>query len=1096
VSISGATITVSGLSAGATAAVSVLAQRSGYTDATAGTTGGALDAGVTPTLSGATRTPTGYTFTISNFDAAATYAFSSANPDAVFTQSGSGVVVSGLGSNELAATTVTASKTGSTDATAAISARALLAGVAPTLSTPSQTADGYVLTVTNPVVGTSYLVSSDNGSAAYSAGIVTVTGLTPGQSAQVTVTARLAGSTDASTQTTGASLLSGTAPTLGTPVRGVAGFTLSILNYSGLVTYLVVPTAGVASIDSSGILTISGLLPSQSASFALTAQRSGYSDGVTSASSSALATGVTPTLSAATPTANGFTFGILNYNSAASYLLASTNPDAVISQVAGLVSVTGLSSAEVAAVSVEVDLAGSTAASASRISSALLAGVSPTLSSPVATSDGYVVTILNYAAGTTYSLGTDNGTASRSGATIVVHGLTPGQSAQLSVTASLTGSTDANAQALGSALLAGTVPTFATPVRTSDGYTVAIANYSNLVTYSVSVPAGATAALSGSTITVSGVSPGASDTVTVVAQRAGYTDTTSGTTASALATGTTPSLSAAVRTATGFVFTIANYDSTASYAFASANPDAVITRVGATVTVAGLGANEAAGVAVTASTAGSTDAAPSISSRALVAGMVPVVLTLATTNDGYVVSIVNYDSGATYSVSTDHGSVVRTGDTIIVYGLTPAQSAQLTLTASLSGSTDATSTTTGTALGSGITPLFGGSTRTPDGFTFPISNYAGSVTYSATATDGATVTISGSLVTVTGLAPGAGSSVTVVAAEPGFTDADSVFGGLALDAGVVPTLSGPAGTTDGFVASILNWSSDYTYLVTTSAGTVAVSGSSMVVRGLTPVQAATLTIVATRAGYTPSTVALTGAALPVVAAPAAPVAPPTSSVVPDIALVISTPGTTPNPPPLSASSSTPGAVHDLKPGAGEISDSSGILHSTVLQSRTQVEVSNSDLHMIVAAIKNGKQQPTLATNRVVTSQRGWLRIRVTGFQNLTSVSVWVYSTPALVATPMVSADHSAGSDFVLPRSIHAGDHMLVATGTSASGKHVTLKLGFVVTASPRVVVYPTPTAAVVSWWWLLIPLALVLLVVFLVWRRRWDDEDDPSELDR
>jgi hypothetical protein len=73
-----------------------------------------------------------------------------------------------------------------------------------------------------------------------------------------------------------------------------------------------------------------------------------------------------------------------------------------------------------------------------------------------------------------------------------------------------------------SSLEAALTPTFATPTKTSDGFTVQVSNYDANFTWNVSASVGS-AAISGNVITVTGVSAGASSTVTVDTTRSGYT---------------------------------------------------------------------------------------------------------------------------------------------------------------------------------------------------------------------------------------------------------------------------------------------------------------------------------------------------------------------------------------------------------------------------------------------------------------------------------------------------------------------------------------------------------------------------------------------
>lgn len=79
------------------------------------------------------------------------------------------------------------------------------------------------------------------------------------------------------------------------------------------------------------------------------------------------------------------------------------------------------------------------------------------------------------------------------------------------------------------------------------------------------------------------------------------------------------------------------------------------------------------------------------------------------------------------------------------------------------------------------TPTFSATTSTADGFTFAISNYSNSYTYSFTATNGATASQSAGNVTVTGLSSSGASTVTVSAARSGYRTTSATVSGRALD---------------------------------------------------------------------------------------------------------------------------------------------------------------------------------------------------------------------------------------------------------------------------------------------------------------------------
>ena len=79
-------------------------------------------------------------------------------------------------------------------------------------------------------------------------------------------------------------------------------------------------------------------------------------------------------------------------------------------------------------------------------------------------------------------------------------------------------------------------------------------------------------------------------------------------------------------------------------------------------------------------------------------------------------------------------------------------------------------TTTTSVVGAALTPTFGSTTATADGFTVQISNYDASFTWAGTATASGTVAVSGTgLVTVTGVAAGTSSTATITTTRTGYT---------------------------------------------------------------------------------------------------------------------------------------------------------------------------------------------------------------------------------------------------------------------------------------------------------------------------------------
>ena len=169
-----------------------------------------------------------------------------------------------------------------TTASSAIDQPALI----PTFGSSSSLDSGFTVQVSNYDSAYSWSAISSLGSASINgAGLVTVSGLTSGQSATVTVTttrsgydtgsAMVAGTAKTADQSLGAALV----PQLAIPTSTTDGFTVQVGNYDGAYKWTVETSVGTADIDGSGLVTVSGLSAGQTATVRISTSRSGYADG-------------------------------------------------------------------------------------------------------------------------------------------------------------------------------------------------------------------------------------------------------------------------------------------------------------------------------------------------------------------------------------------------------------------------------------------------------------------------------------------------------------------------------------------------------------------------------------------------------------------------------------------------------------------------------------------------------------------------------------------------------------------------------------------------------------------------------------------------
>jgi len=146
----------------------------------------------------------------------------------------------------------------------------------------------------------------------------------------------------------------------------------------------------------------------------------------------------------------------------------------------------------------------------------------------------------------------------------------------------------------------------------------------------------------------------------------------------------------------------------------------------------------------------------------------PVVTTTLTptfgtpiqTVDGFKVQISNYDSSYTWAGTvTALGTVVVSSTGLVtVTGLANGTNSTATITTTKLNTVGGSATVTATSLLAALTPTFGATTSTADGFTVQISNYDSSYTWAGTKFNffdvGTVVVSSTGLVTVTGLPVG------------------------------------------------------------------------------------------------------------------------------------------------------------------------------------------------------------------------------------------------------------------------------------------------------------------------------------------------------
>ena len=325
---------------------------------------------LTPTFAALTSTADGFTVQVSNYDAEFTWDVATTGGSASI--SGSGLVtVIGLGAGQSVTVTVTASRAGFNDGEAEVTGSANVgAALTPEFGAVSSTADGFTVQVSNYDAAYVWEVSVSTGTAAIDgAGLITVSNLAPSQTATVSVAASRTGYESGMAEIGGsASVGAALSPEFGSVISTADGFTVQVSNYDSGFTWDVTPTTGAASISSSGLVTVAGLMSGQSSVVTVSTSRSGYESASADVSGSANDTGSNLNITFAMTELSSTAF---EQGDGDTVVLAFTvQADVADAQINGLtLSATGdLNDAEeVGAVKVFVDVSGDSVADSSEL---------------------------------------------------------------------------------------------------------------------------------------------------------------------------------------------------------------------------------------------------------------------------------------------------------------------------------------------------------------------------------------------------------------------------------------------------------------------------------------------------------------------------------------------------------------------------------------------------------------------------------------------------------------------------------------------------------------------------------------------------------
>jgi len=221
----------------------------------------------------------------------------------------------------------------------------VIPSLTPAVSSSTPTSGGFTFSITNYDGSYTWSGTATNGGIVTinSSGLGTVTGLAPNTSSTATVTAKKIGASDGSKTVSATSLAAGLnaelTPTFSSSTPTSGGFTFIIPNYDGSYTWSGTATnGGIVTINSSGLGTVTGVLPNTSSTATIIATKTGAPTGSNTLSATSSAAGSNNH----TPKPDGFTFNIPNYDGSYTWSGTATNGGIVTIDSSGLVTVKGL----------------------------------------------------------------------------------------------------------------------------------------------------------------------------------------------------------------------------------------------------------------------------------------------------------------------------------------------------------------------------------------------------------------------------------------------------------------------------------------------------------------------------------------------------------------------------------------------------------------------------------------------------------------------------------------------------------------------------------------------------------------------------------
>jgi len=309
---------------------------------------------------------------------------------------------------------------------------------------------------------------------------------------------------------------------------------------------------------------------------------------------------------------------------------------------------------------------------------------------------------------------------------------------------------------------------------------------------------------------------------------------------------------------------------------------------------------------------------------------------------------------------------------------------------------------------------------------------------------------------------------------------------------VVPTATTPVSTATGFTFTISNYSSSYTYALTTTKGSVSRSTGDVTVTGLTAGESATVTISVTRSAYKSASKTVAGSASPAVTTTTT-----TTTAAPALSIVIQAPVTTvaqgqasvatvapttttttvvvlganglPVPTTTTTSTTTiaparprtvvtttlpaivttttvgPPVVGKVAAGQTAVQVDGVTTDAVVTRENNQMVVTAGSLSAKMSSVDNaGNVLPLDSDGNIHLSGGDVIKLSVGGFDPGSTVEVWLFSTPIKLGSLIVGKDGTINGLFAVPAGIKSGSHRVVISAKLANGKPTTFTLGILV----------------------------------------------------